>query len=160
MTSRRWVIAVLASVLMLTGAAAGYMLGQANAPSVADADQHRRDAYGIAYKNSFREKLPKAERRGIAAGLKRGRKSGTRDGRASGSNRGVAAAQKQLDLIVAEQARLAAEAEAAERSANCGHVLFVEGACPTDEEVQREEDAESYCGGGDYETAEALGIEC
>ncbi len=43
----------------------------------------------------------------------------------------------------------AIEAEQAERATNCGAPLFADGACPTDEELEREQNLESYCGGYD-----------
>jgi hypothetical protein len=47
--------------------------------------------------------------------------------------------------------------EAAERARNCGAPLFVDGYCPTDEEIAAENQIESVCGSRD--DAE-LGIDC
>jgi hypothetical protein len=75
----------------------------------------------------------------------------------------LAAIEAQEQAEAAAAAQVAAEAEAAERAANCGAPLFVEGYCPTDEEIARENAAESLCGpgtaAGEAEAAE-LGIVC
>ncbi len=159
MSRGRW-IAASGVVLLGLAAAGGFLLGQDDAPTKTDAAMDRKQSFGSAMKTSFAVAFPEAKSQGAKAGLKKGRKSGEKDGGAVGSEKGAENAQDELDLIAAEQARLAAEAEAAERAANCGASLFVEGYCPTDAEIQQESDAETYCGGGDYETAAALGIEC
>lgn len=160
MTSRRALVSGLAVLLLVGGATAGFLLGKSDAPTTAEANDSRQEAYRLDFKASYSEAFATANEKGSLAGVKRGMSRGGKAGNKAGDATGAEAAQTELDLIAAEQARLAAEAEAAERAANCGHVLFVDGACPSDAEVQYEEDAESYCGGGDYETAAALGIEC
>ena len=160
MRPHRLVAVGLAAAVLAAGGAVGFTVGKSKAPTTTDASRDKGEAYGLAFKNAFETSFSKSLKAGSKLGTKRGQKSGDVDGKKFGSARGGSAAQNELDLIAAEQARLAAEAEAAERAANCGHVLFVDGACPSDAEVQYEEDAESYCGGGDYETAAALGIEC
>lgn len=68
-----------------------------------------------------------------------------------------------LAEIAQEEAEAAAQAEAEERAENCGAPLFVEGYCPTDEEIEQENLAESVCGSPDPESAaeeELYGIEC
>ncbi len=159
MNRKRWIAMALAAVVGLA-VAGGFLLGQDAAPTKADAAKDRKQSFGTAMKTSFAAAFTKARTHGVKSGLKKGRKSGEKEGGAAGSEKGAEKAQDELDLIAAEQARLAAEAEAAERAANCGAPLFVEGYCPTDAEIQQESDAESYCGGGDYETAASLGIEC
>lgn len=155
-----WVVFAGLAGLILVAAGVGFLAGSSKAPTDDDAVQERNEAFKTGFRTSFAVSFRDANERGTKAGLKRGSRQGNDDGTANGSSIGATKAQDELDLIAAQQARLAAEAEAAERAANCGHVLFVDGACPTDAEVQYEEDAETYCGGGDYETAAALGIEC
>lgn len=154
------VAAVLAAVVVGVAAAGGYLLGSSDAPTVGDATRELNRSYAQAMRSAYAPAFQSARVRGDKAGREKGGKIGSDEGSAAGSTTGGERAQAELDLIAAEQARLAAEAEAAERQANCGHPLFIDGACPTDAEVQYEEDAETYCGGGDYETAAALGIRC
>jgi hypothetical protein len=63
---------------------------------------------------------------------------------------GGAKAVEEQQAAIAEAAELerqrAIEAEQAERARNCGAPLFADGACPTDEEIEREQNLESYCG--------------
>jgi hypothetical protein len=52
---------------------------------------------------------------------------------------------------------------AGERAKNCGAPLFVNGYCPTDEEIEREGDAEALCGPGTAKgrrEAAERGIQC
>jgi len=78
-------------------------------------------------------------------------------GKAEGTRRRAEAAA----AAAAEAAQQAAiQARAQERAANCGAPLFVDGYCPSDEEVAAGGQSESLCGGGLYEEARAQGIAC
>ena len=110
--------------------------------------------------------MPVAEWRGRLAGRAQGARQGRRAGHGRGRAAGAGAVERRQAAIAeaeaAERQRLA-EAEAAERAANCGAPLFVDGYCPTDEEIEREGNAESLCGPGTEEgrrEAAALGIQC
>ena len=101
--------------------------------------------------------------RGRAEGQRTGALRANQLGTGQGLTRGSEHADAELARIEAAEAAAAAAAEAAERAANCGAPLFVEGYCPTDEEIARESAAESLCGPGTAEgAAEAarLGISC
>ena len=68
---------------------------------------------------------------GASAWTRQGRRSGDGRGRAAGAG---AAEHQQAAIAEAEAAerQRLEEAEAAERAANCGAPLFVDGYCPTD----------------------------
>ena len=84
---------------------------------------------------------------------------GHRRGLAAG--KAAAEAERLREAEAAEASRQSEiQAQAAERADNCGAPLFVTGYCPTDEEIAYESQAESLCGGGDYEQAQAEGVAC
>jgi len=98
--------------------------------------------------------MKQGKRAGVAAGERRGNAVGGSDAEAE-----LAAAAE----AEAEAAEAAALAETQERAANCGAPLFVDDYCPTDEEIARENSAESLCGPGTAagrEQAAELGIQC
>lgn len=100
---------------------------------------------------------------GTLKGLERGKSQAKHAGTRRGGGAGEAEVEAELAVIAQEEAEAAAQAEAEERAANCGAPLFVEGYCPTDEEIEQESLAESLCGPSDpalAEEAEQYGIEC
>ncbi len=108
--------------------------------------------------------------RGKTEGLTQGRERGQREGKSEGRGAGETAAAEELAAVEEQQAAeaaeaeaVAAEAEAAERAANCGAPLFADDYCPTDEQIEQENTAESLCGpgtaAGRAEAAE-MGIQC
>ena len=149
---------------MVAGAGAtGYLIGTGASSDVNDVRQEVAAAKAVATRSSERT----GERRGRRKGFASGTAAGRRDGEQAGARRGASAAQHELasqekdraDAAEAQQQQ-AEEAEKAQRAKNCDEPLFVEGYCPTDEEVEQEGKAESLCGGGDYERAKAEGIPC
>lgn len=144
-------------------AAIGVALGSSAAPDRQEADEARAESFRAAFADSKAVAFEQARRRGSANGIERGRTRAKRLGLRRGSKAGGAEAKVVLAAIAQEEAEAAAQAEAEERAENCGAPLFVEGYCPTDEEIERENLAESVCGSPDPESAaeeELYGIEC
>jgi hypothetical protein len=163
--SRRLLIALLVFGALGLGAA-GYGVGAVTAPTDSDAARERQDAERSAFTSSSRRAHAAARREGLRAG----RQLGMRRGRKLGRRRGLKAGQQVAERRRAEQAQ-AAEAQrqqeidqrANERAENCNAPLFVEGYCPSDEEVETENQAESLCGPGTEEgrrQAAEQGIDC
>lgn len=132
----------------------GLLLGDAKAPTAADGRATQRESAAEGERIAERAARKRAHTRGYRVGVSRGRQRGER----SGGRRGIRVADRKQEVIAAqaqaaEQRRQqeAAEAEKAERAENCGAPLFVDGYCPTDEEIERESDAESLCGPGTEE---------
>jgi len=143
--------------------AIGFALGSSAAPDQQEADDARVESFRAAFASSKEAAFRQARRRGVAKGLKRGRVRAERVGLRRGDDAGAKEAGVVLAEIAQEEAEAAAQAEAEERAENCGAPLFVEGYCPTDEEIEQENLAESVCGSPDPESAaeeELYGIEC
>lgn len=72
--------------------------------------------------------------------------------------------QAEIDRCSADEAAVmeaeAAAAAAASEQRFCNQPLFVDGYCPTQGEIDYENQAEGLCGGGDYAAAAAAGIVC
>ena len=161
---------VLSAVGLLLFAAAlfggGYALGEREAPTQIEAARDEREARRAAYLAAYRRSSQAARREGFRAGRRAGLVRGSRVGRTRGARAGERAgqAQRAQQAQAAEaQRQQAIEARTQERAENCGAELFVEGYCPSDEEVQREEAAESLCGPGTAEGREEAarrGIQC
>ena len=149
-------------------------------------------AGGYSIASSGGEDLDAARDRGAQAGQQEGRERGRRRGNAAGRAAGEKAAYRtafrksskrryrielaaaeRREAVAAHQAAIAQQAataqeaaqraEATERAENCGAPLFVSGYCPTDEEIEREQSAESLCGPGTEQgrrEAAELGIQC
>jgi hypothetical protein len=155
------------SVLVVAAAAVGgYALGAADAPTMEESEQAELQAFTEARRGAFETAFERLRQRGHTSGLEEGQSQGQAAGARRGTGAGEAAAQAELTEIAAAEAeaeRQAALAEAQERIENCGAPLFVDGYCPTDEEIELESQAESLCGPGTAEgAAEAaeLGITC
>jgi len=164
MSAKRLLVA-MATVVMLIGlGVAGYALGQANTASKDEARQVQRRAFNIAFSASE----DRGRRIGVARGSAKGQREGRAAGRRAGRRRGLAAGQtagdqgRQQQTDAAEQQQQI-DANAKERNRNCNAPLFADGSCPTDEEVQQENDAESLCGPGTEEGREKAarqGVDC
>jgi hypothetical protein len=162
--SKRRITGVLLGVVVAAGAAVGgYVTGRADSPTREEAER----SGAIAEQRAFSSAYARAEARGKARGLVVGRNQGEKRGRRVGRRRGFAAGKKRAEQARAEAAaaveaerQAAIEAQAAERAENCGAPLFVEGYCPTDEQIAAENQAETLCGGGHYEEARAQGVAC
>jgi hypothetical protein len=155
---------ILATALVLIAAGAiGFALGASGAPDQRDADEAQMEGFGAAFTAARADAFGRARRAGTAKGLAQGRREAEQAGERRGKDRGAEDVESELERIAEEEAEAAAQAEAEERAANCGAPLFVEGYCPTDEEIEQESRAESLCGPGDptlEEEAEQYGIEC
>lgn len=145
-------------------AAIGILVGTASAPDDTEAAKARLEGFRSASTRAHDIAYAKAQSRGRSRGTKvgqvRARFFGERRGGATGEKEAAAAVNK----IAEEEAEVAALAEAEERSENCGAPLFIDGYCPTDEEIERENTVEGLCGGLPNEERareeEELGIEC
>ncbi len=163
------------AVAALTGAAAvGYQVGVKTTPAKSEISEARAAAARSAEESAFRS----AHALGYDRGLEIGRETGLRSGTDAGSRDGKVEAQKRLADVEAarqaetdRQAEVARQAEAARQAAarpvpaptGCHVPLFTDGACPTPEQIQRENDAEGLCGPGtEAGRAEAArrGIQC
>lgn len=154
---------VAAALALIAAGAIGFSSGASSAPDQRDADQARMEGFRAAFIVARTEAFGEARQTGAAKGLARGRMKAERAGERQGEDKGAADVEAELELIAREEAEAAAQAEAEERAENCGAPLFVEGYCPTDEEIEQENRAESLCGPGDpalEEEAEQYGIEC
>ena len=176
---------VVCLLLALAGATAagGYALGHSRAPNSADAGSARSVAARSAQATALASATVDGRRSGLQAGLTEGRRAGEAEGAKRGRAAGLAAARAELATIraakAAAQARAAeaaAQAKAAQAAAQaqqtasnapatggCNVPLFAPGSCPTPAEIQRENQAESLCGGGTAagrEEAAKLGIQC
>ncbi|MDQ2630219.1 MAG: hypothetical protein M3Y75_04470 [Actinomycetota bacterium] len=150
-------------MVLLAAAAIGFGLGASGAPDQQAADKARLEGFRAAFTASRTAAFGQAQRTGMAKGFSRGKLRAERAGKRRGEGTGAADAEAELERITQEEAEAAAQAEAEERTENCGAPLFVEGYCPTDEEIEQENRAESLCGPGDpalEEEAELYGIEC
>ena len=154
---------LVGGLLVLAGGLAGYLIGAGQAPDQAEADAASAEAREVAFDDARELAYSRSLKRGRAEGLRTGALRGDQLGAGQGLTRGSEHADAELVRIEEAEAAAAAAAEAAERAANCGAPLFVEGYCPTDEEIAQESAAESLCGPGTAEgAAEAarLGITC
>jgi hypothetical protein len=161
----RVLLGVIAVLVIGGSAAAGYLIGGEASPSAQEARAARLGAMRATTDSSEREGLTRARARGARAGAQDGRQTGVEAGRREGRQAALAAVPRsapdpQSPSATQSQAPRPADDEAAERSRNCDEPLFVEGYCPTDEEVEYESKAESLCGGGKHEQAKAEGVAC
>lgn len=166
MSRRRLLFTVAVGLLAAILAVAGYAIGAARAPTDVEAALERAQAERRAFVQAQQQASQKAK----PIGYKAGRQAGERRGRRVGQARGERARQKAAAQQKEQQAQ-AAEAErqqrieqrVQERAENCNAPLFADGYCPTDEEIERESQAESLCGpateAGRQEAAR-LGIQC
>jgi hypothetical protein len=127
------------SALAISGAI-GFLVAFAFASSDSEARQAKAASFRLARKQAQASAFRRAAVRGRQAGIKVGRQSAKWEAGTQGRQNGEAEAEAQLAAIAA------AEAEAQERAENCGAPLFVEGYCPTDAEIEQEDQAESEGG--------------
>jgi hypothetical protein len=163
---RQALIILAASVVVADAGAGGYVLGDSRAATEAEASRASVQARAAAAHLAQSDAYNRARKEGYRAGRRQGRARGRRVGARDGERAGTQVAQSRLAeaLAAAEAERLQAVRErAAERARNCGAPLFVEGHCPSDEEVARENKAEELCGPGTEEgrrEAARQGIQC
>lgn len=129
---------IVSVLLVLAAATAGFALGSGVANDKSDAETARDQAYDFTFDQSFERVHAVAMRQGLAAGAKRGRLAGEKTGTREGADLGIGVAGLQLakdEADAAEGARVAAEAEVADRRAHCGAIPRAPSACPTSAEL-------------------------
>jgi hypothetical protein len=136
MTLRVWI--AIAAVAGIAAAAGGFLIGSASAPTKEEASRIRSEAYTESLADARTASLASSRIRGLEAGRASGQREGARDGARRGA--GVGSEDADAQLLAAVRAR------AAERAANCGAPLFVSGYCPTNAEIQQENQAEANAG--------------
>lgn len=119
--------------------ATGFIIGSAASTSSDEAETAREESFDLAYERSLKKVGLITAERGTISGKVRGRKAGVKSGSDEGANLGqgfVSLEQNQAEVDYAIAAKDAAEAEAADRSANCGVLVRAPEACPTSAEVE------------------------
>ena len=119
----------------------GFVIGRSAGTSSAEAAaaqaEAREKASQVAFRRSLSASRAVARRNAVktagAIGKRRGTKAGREAGQAELANR---------------QAAEAAQAPKTGYFGGCREPLFVDGYCPTPQEVQAERDIEAYCGPG------------
>lgn len=96
--------AVIAIVVVVLSASAGYLLGHGDAPSAREAREARIAARQIAFSSAQKRAYSKARRRGQSVGYRDGRRSGKEKGERAGRAAGEAAADAELAEIAEEEA--------------------------------------------------------
>ena len=155
-------IAMTLALLAAVGGAA-YAVGDEQAVTAEQAQNARVSAGKSAGARANAHALRSSRRRGVSEGLRQGQRRGQRSGRRAGRERGAAEADRRAAAAATQHQQDrqdAINARQQERARNCNAPLFVEGYCPTDAEVQAENETESLCGGGHYDQARAKGIAC
>jgi hypothetical protein len=133
---RPWIAAAALAVGLAV--VAGIGIGAVTAGSESEAEAAREQAFELAYGPS----LTGTRRAALARGLREGQRIGRLEGRSTGSVEGFdlgggVAGLDQISAQVAEaeSARYAAEAELADRQANCGAIARAPDICPTSAEL-------------------------
>jgi len=119
--------------------AVGFVIGSVASTSSKEAESARTESYDLAYRKALAGVQSITVERGNRAGAVRGKKAGVKSGADEGVylGRGFISLQNdQAEVGYALAARDAAEAEAAERSANCGVLVRAPEACPTGAELE------------------------
>lgn len=154
-------LAIAIAVLLAVAAGAlGYLVGKDSAPDDAEARLAQNLAYARAMPVAERSAYLPARRSGFKVGLARGARSGATLGTRRGGSAGDNAAKAEERRIAEEQEAIeAAEREAAEQAAAeaetetetryCNVPLFIDGYCPTQAEIEQENQAEGEAGIGD-----------
>jgi len=131
-----WVIGGVVSVLLF--ALAGYAIGSGAAMGKSDADQARDEGYKTTYERTFKKVEAVSMAQGLKAGRSRGRRAGVKTGGREGTDLGGGIAgyeDAKNEAVAAEAATAAAQAETAERQANCGSIPEAPDICPTNSEL-------------------------
>lgn len=145
-------------VLLIAAGAIGYLLGKDGAPDGAEARLAQTLAYNRSLPAAERSAFLAARRSGFAAGLKMGGRRGSALGARRGGRAGETAAKAEERRLTEEREAIeAAEREAAEQAAAeaeaevryCHVPLFIDGYCPTQAEIEQENQAEGEAGIGD-----------
>ncbi|MGA7396800.1 MAG: hypothetical protein WBW62_05065 [Solirubrobacterales bacterium] len=119
--------------------ATGFVIGSAASTSSSEAEKAREQSYDLAYERAQSNVQSITTERGNKAGKVRGRKAGVKSGAGEGADLGkgfISLQNDQAEVEYAIAAKNAAEAEAAERSANCGVLVRAPESCPTDSEIE------------------------
>lgn len=128
MTSRAVLIAGVA-LLITAGAVVGYVVGQGQAPTEADASFAHDQAFELAFSEQRRQGFEAGRDRGSKRGRSVGRSAGARDGEAAGSTQGASHAEARLARVAAVQAEAEAQAVQDEIAANVAESEAAFAAC-------------------------------
>ena len=131
-----WLIGAAAAVLL--AGTLGYALGSGSSTTSAEAESARQESYDAAYQRTFARFETAARKKGLASGLKRGIRAGRKTGSREGTDlgRGITSVEVgQAEADEAAAAEAAAEAELADRQANCGTIRRAPEICPTTAEL-------------------------
>ena len=138
--SRRVLISVALAASVALCLVAGFAVGRTSSASKSEAAQvralaekrSRQPAYEQARATTMDSARRKAARRARRLGTERGTRAGRRAGQAEAESRRQAEAAKPTTGYFG----------------GCSEPLFVDGYCPTPQEIQAERDIEAYCGPG------------
>jgi len=131
-----WLIGAAAA--MLLAGTLGYTIGTGSSTTTAEADSARQESYDAAYQSTFSRFETTARKMGLASGSKRGIRAGRKTGGREGTDLGRGVTSGEAARIEAEEAaaaEAAAEAELADRQANCGTIRRAPEICPTTAEL-------------------------
>lgn len=115
----------------------GQTTGTSSTEAAAAQSEARKVARRVAFERSLRASRVGARREASRAARAQGRKRGTKAGRKAGQ-----------DELAKRQAAEAAQEPKTGYFGGCNEPLFVDGYCPTPEQIQAERDIEAYCGPG------------
>ncbi len=134
--AHRWLVGTAAALILAAGA--GFAIGAVSADSSAEAEAARDQEFSLAYEQAFESVRAPSKERGLIDGEAGGRLAGRTTGGIEGFDLGSGSAGLQVaadQLAAAESARYAAEAELADRQANCGAIPRYPDTCPTSAEL-------------------------
>jgi hypothetical protein len=139
MTPKGLLLCALALGAVAGSAVGGYLLGESEAPTRAEADDERQTAYEVAARQARQSSRVRAQKEGREAGLDKGQ----HQGELVGTQEGEEAAQAEVNQ---RQAAEAAEAPVPVESGTglIEHCLGVDPCTP--EEQQERLETEAYCG--------------
>jgi hypothetical protein len=154
----RGLLLSIVAVALLAAGTIGYLIGANAAPDDAEARLAQSVAYARALPSAERSAFLQARRAGFRAGIDAGVRRGERLGALRGGSAGQDAAEAEEKRLAEEREAIEiAEREAAEQAAAeaeaetryCNVPLFIDGYCPTQAEIEQENQAEGEAGIGD-----------
>lgn len=155
--NRVFAIAAVAALLVAVGTI-GYLVGVNGAPDDAEAQLAQEADFRSAASRAERVAFVKARRAAVEVGVANGERRGSRLGTKRGAAAGEAAAKAKAKRLAEEREALEnaereaaeqAEAETAAETRYCNVPLFIDGYCPTQAEIEQENQAEGEAGLGD-----------
>lgn len=155
--NRAFVVTIVVVGLLAAGTI-GYLVGANAAPDDAEARLAQSAAYARALPSAERSAYLQARRTGVQAGIdagmRRGERLGARRGKSAGEDAAKAeekrlAEEREAIEIAEREAAEQATAEAEAETRYCNVPLFIDGYCPTQAEIEQENQAEGEAGIGD-----------